>query len=207
MAARISKFDKSCIYLALKQKLRVLVATILIHSTTGMARGLIAKIQIVVLRNIGQIGYPCTQVAVAGTGSALASGRPEIFYLHPDRGAGLTSVTVRPIGKDPAAPKAIFHQFRIDVRIDQMRWRSDLRPCLPIVQIAAGIRGRCIELERGKWKLFGMRHFGSEQPGGRFKFTPVVRRRAKTIYALFEPDRLVSIFQWAVARLQYGGAQ
>ena len=67
-------------------------------------------------------------------------------------------IAVGPVGKGAAATKAQSNQLAIDARVDQMTWRRDLRPRRPISQIAAGIRRRCVELQRRQREILEIAH-------------------------------------------------
>ena len=58
----------------------------------------------------------------------------------------MAAVAIGAIGENAATAETVLDQLRIDIRIDQMRRRGDLRARLPVFQITAWIRRSGIEL-------------------------------------------------------------
>ena len=130
----------------------------MVHAAAGMPPVLVAQIQLVVLGYKTQAQHPCLQVAVPHGRSSLATVCLELVDQHAQRCAGLAAIAVRPVGKHAAAPKPLGDQLRIDVALNEMAGRGDLRPGLPVRQVAAGVRSCRIELQSVQRKVIELRH-------------------------------------------------
>ena len=146
----IAKLHQARVDPALQQKLRVLVAAVLVHAAARVACALVAQIQLVMLVEEGQGGHARLQVGVPAPGAALVAVGRERLRHHAHGDAGLAAVAVRPVGEDAAAAKAVAYQFRIHVAVDQVRRRGHLRAGLAVVQVAARVGRRRVELQGGK---------------------------------------------------------
>src|SRR5204863_5441319 len=60
--------------------------------------------------------------------------------------------------KRPAPPESQSNQLAVHARVDQMTRCRDLRPRRLVRQIAAGIRGCRVELQRREWEIVQLTH-------------------------------------------------
>ncbi len=135
-----------------------MVAAVLVHAAACVARGLVAQIEFVVLRDVGQRRDPGGEIGMPGPGAFLAAIGLVGGDLDAHGGASLAAVAIRTVGEDAAAAEAVFDQFGIDVGIDQVRRRGHLRARLPALEVTAGVGRRCVKLQRGKGQVFQVRH-------------------------------------------------
>jgi len=60
-------------------------------------------------------------------GASLATARNKSRNGYAYRNAGATAVAVGTIGKDAAAPESDAHEFTVDIGVDEVRGRRNLR--------------------------------------------------------------------------------
>src|ERR1019366_4688536 len=106
------------------------------------------------LGEIGKRSNPGRQVTMFGRSTALAAIGDKFARFDADRSACLASVAIGTIGENATAAKATLDQFRINVSVDQMRGRGNLRARLKSIQIAAWIWRSGIELQSGEGQIF-----------------------------------------------------
>ena len=70
---RLAELHQPRVDAALQQELGVLVDAVVVHAAAGMAAGLVAQVQVVVLGHEAQLEHAGLQVRVAGPGAALAA--------------------------------------------------------------------------------------------------------------------------------------
>ncbi|CFP67681.1 Uncharacterised protein [Bordetella pertussis] len=115
---------------------------------------LVAGVQVVVLGGPGQFGHEGAQRLVAAPGAALRAVGLEAGRIDAHRHAGVAIVAMGPVGEQAAAAKALFHQLRVRAGVDQVPGRRHLRTRLPAWQVAAGVGGSGIKLQRGEGEFF-----------------------------------------------------
>ncbi len=98
------------------------------------------------------------QSAMAQPGTSLGAVSFELSDRNANRHASAAAVAVWSVGENAAAPEPHFDQFAINISVDQMRWRSDLRARLPMFEIAARIRRRRVKLQRREGQLLEVGH-------------------------------------------------
>jgi hypothetical protein len=99
--------------MALQQEVGVLLAVVLVHAAAGVAAGLVALVEGVVLldelertpRDAGGVGRP---------GAALAAVGAEVGDRDAHRHAGAAAVAVGAVGEDAAAPEAVADELAVD---------------------------------------------------------------------------------------------
>ena len=96
----------------------------------------------------------------------LAAGGDELRCIDPHRRTGLAAVAIRSIGKNAAASKTVFNQLGVNVSVNQVRRRGNLRARLPVFQIAARVGRSGIKLQSGKRQILEMCHESSEGQRG-----------------------------------------
>src|SRR6185312_4480964 len=106
--------------------------------------------------------------------AALAATAPELRDRHADGYTGPAMIAVGPIREGAAAPKAEPDQLAVDGGVDEVARGRDLRSRGAVRQVAAGIRRRRVELQRGQRKVVQVAHRCSSGPlrqptGGRLE--------------------------------------
>ena len=147
---RLAEFDEPRVDPALQQELLVLVAAVAVHAAARVPRRLIAHVERVMLFVVVQRRDARDQVAVLLPHAPLRAVRLEALDRHAHRHARAAAVAIRTIGEHARAPEAGLDEFGIDVGVDQVARRGDLRARDPPFQVTARIGRRCIELQRGK---------------------------------------------------------
>ena len=99
-------------------------------------------------------------------GAALATGRYELCRIDPHGRACLAAIAIGPISKNAAAAKTVFNQLGVDVSVNQMGRRGNLRACLTVVKITARVGRSGIKLQSGKRQILEMCHESSEGQRG-----------------------------------------
>jgi hypothetical protein len=157
-AIGLAKLHQAGVDSALQQKLRILIAAILIHAASRVAHFLILQIQFIVLRGKSEARNQRAQIAMLGKGPLMAAGRLILLDWHTQRDASAAAVAMRPVSEYTTATKTGFDQLAINIGVDQMIWSGHLRARLLTRQIAAGVRCRGIKLQRGKWEFVEFGH-------------------------------------------------
>src|SRR5690606_39607329 len=106
--------------------LRVLLAAVVVHAAAGMAMGLVAQVEPVVLVREAEAGDERAQVGVALAGATLAATRGEAGDGQADRRAGAAAIAVRAVGEHAATPEAGPDQLAVDVGVDEVVRGGDL---------------------------------------------------------------------------------
>jgi hypothetical protein len=163
----LAKLDQPGIDAGLQQELGVLVDAVVVHATAGMAAGLVAQVELVVLGHEAQAHHPGLEAGMGCPGAALAAGGPEAGHRHAQRLAGAAAVAVGPVGEHAAAAEAAGDERRVGLGVDQVAGRGHLGAGHPVRQIAARVGRRRVELERRERKLFRMGHGGLSAAGDR----------------------------------------
>jgi len=87
--------------------------------------------------------------AVLLPGAALRAVRGELLDRDAHRHAGAAGVAVRAVREDAAAAEAGLDEIAVELGVDEMARRGDLRARHALGQVAAGIRRRHVELQDG----------------------------------------------------------
>ena len=133
----------------------------MVHAAARVAAVLVAQVQLVVLGHKTQPQHPGLELAVARSCAPLAAVRLELVDKNPQRGAGLAAIAIGAIREHAAAAKPLGDQIGVKIALDQVAGGGDLRPCLPVRQVTAGV-GRCrVKLQGLQRKVVELRHAGS----------------------------------------------
>ena len=116
-----------------------------------MATILVLLVKGVVFRQVTQVDDARLQCAMFFMGSALTSIGFETPHIHPEGYARAATIAIRSVSEQTASTKAFGHQFGIGVVVNQMAWRGHLGPCLPVIQVTAGVRRGGVKLQGLKW--------------------------------------------------------
>ena len=73
---------------------------------------------------------------------------PELCHRDANGHAGMAPIAIWAVGEPPAPPEPLPDELAIDVRVDQMAWRRDLRPRDLVGQVTARVGSCRIELQR-----------------------------------------------------------
>jgi len=98
------------------------------------------------------------QRIVTGVGATLRAAGLEAGGDDAHRHAGAAVIAVGTIGKRAAAAEADLHQFAVNLTVDRMAWRGHLRAGQLVGQVAARIRGSCVELQYRKGQVVELCH-------------------------------------------------
>src|SRR5215203_4053186 len=109
------------------------------------------------------------QVPMAQPGAPLSAIGVKLGDRNSNRHARTASIAVGPVRKDSATAKTHLDQLAVDVGVDQVRGRSDLRACLSMVEVTARIRRGCIKLQRRKRQLLEIGHVSCSRSVSRSK--------------------------------------
>ena len=101
---------------------------------------------------------------MAGQRASLTAIRLELPSEDAQRHAGLATIAIGAVGEHAAAPESIENEAGVGVVVDQVARRGDLGARLPPGQIAAGVGGRCIVLQRLEREILEVRHVASVGP-------------------------------------------
>ena len=130
----------------------------MVHAAARVAPILIAQVKLVVLGHKTQTQDVRLQSPVARCSPFLASIRLKFVDENAQRRTRLTTIAIRPIGKHAAAAKTLRDEVRIQIVLNQVAGRGDLRSRLSVRQITAGIRCCRIKLQGLQWKVIELRH-------------------------------------------------
>ena len=126
-AVLIAELDQPRIDSARKQKLAILLTTVIIHTTLRMPLGLVAFIKRVMLFRPSELSDERPEVFVLLEHALLSARGLKLFNVDTYRCARLTVIAMRPICKQPAATEALVNQLRIGIRMDQISRGRHLR--------------------------------------------------------------------------------
>ena len=105
-----------------------------------------------------QVEYPNVEVFVGAPCPALTAIGFEVLHFDTQRLAGVATVAVRAVSEHAAAAKALFHEVRIDLILNQVAGRGDLGSCRTMWQIAALVARRGIKLKSLDREILKMGH-------------------------------------------------
>ena len=145
---------------ALEQKVPVLLAAVVVHAAAGMPRRLIAQIERVVLGVVLQIEHARFERGVALPCASLRAVGAKLGGDDAHRHAGAAAVAVGAIGECAAAAKAGAHQLAVDLRVDGVAGRGDLRARQLVGQVAARVGRRRVELQYRERQVVELGHAG-----------------------------------------------
>src|SRR5512134_3246592 len=154
----VAELDEPGVDPALQQKVRVLVAAVLVHAAARVARCLIAQVERVVLDAEPQAERGRREAVVLPPRAPLVARRLELAHRNPYRHAGTAGIAVRPIGEDAAAAKAEPYQLGVEIVADEVRGRRHLRAGHLARQVATWVRGSHVELQYRMRQIVELRH-------------------------------------------------
>jgi len=114
---------------------------------------LIALIKIVMLLHKTQAKHSHLEVLVLCPSSFLASvGVVELTFDAKGK-ARLAIVAMGPVSEQARSSKALLHQVRVNIAVDQMTWGGHLGPGVSIGQVAARVRRSGVKLQTVKGEV------------------------------------------------------
>src|SRR5471030_2083174 len=156
--ASVAELDQTRVDPALQQEVGILVTAVLVHAAAGMAMGLVAQVERIVLVSKTQALRRKVERGVPLVRAALRARGLELRHRNAHRHAGAAGVAIVAVGEDAAAAKTDLHQRAIDFTGDQMAGRGNLRARQLSRQVAAGIRRGHVELQYRVRQVVKQRH-------------------------------------------------
>src|SRR3954468_8514606 len=147
--ACLAEFDEARIDAALQQEVGVLVAAIVVHAAAGMALGLVAQIERVVLEPELERLHMRGERRMRLPRAALRAVGLELAHRNAHRHARAAGVAMRAVREDAAAAKAGLDEIAVQLGVDEMARRRHLRTRHPVRQVAARVGGRYVKLQYG----------------------------------------------------------
>ena len=123
----ITELDQPRIDSARKQKLAILLTTVIIHATLRMTLGLVAFVKRVMFFRPSELSDQRSEVFVLLERALLSARGLKLLNIDTHRGARFTVIAMRPIRKQSAATEALIDQLRIGIGMDQIARGRHLR--------------------------------------------------------------------------------
>lgn len=130
----------------------------MVHAAAGVTQCLVAQVECVMFWVECQVEYPNLEVLVSAPCTTLTAVGFEVLDFDTQRLAGVATVAVRAVSEHAAAAKALFHEVRIDLILNQVAGRGDLGSCRTMGQIAALVARRGIKLKSLYREILKMGH-------------------------------------------------